>query len=125
MFCPQCKAEYREGFYRCSDCDIDLVDSLPPEPPPEYVDFQPILATFNTGDIAVIKSILDGEEITYYFLGEHINLVRPLGDPARLMVRSDQVETAIELLKDLKFSFTALNVHDEEEVVDDENDEDT
>ncbi len=125
MFCPQCKTEYREGFTRCADCDIDLVDSLPPEPEPEYVDFKPILATFNPGDIAVIESILDGEDITYYFQGEHINLVRPLGDPARLMVRSDQVETAIELLKDLKFSFTALNVHDEEEIVDDEKDEET
>jgi len=29
MFCPQCRAEYREGFFRCSDCDIPLVDQLP------------------------------------------------------------------------------------------------
>ena len=29
MFCPQCRAEYREGFFRCSDCDITLVDQLP------------------------------------------------------------------------------------------------
>jgi hypothetical protein len=28
MFCPQCKAEYRSGFARCSDCDVDLVDHL-------------------------------------------------------------------------------------------------
>jgi len=28
MFCPQCQAEYREGFFRCSDCDIPLVDQL-------------------------------------------------------------------------------------------------
>src|SRR5262245_51224827 len=28
MFCPQCQAEYREGFARCSDCDIPLVDQL-------------------------------------------------------------------------------------------------
>lgn len=26
MFCPQCKAEYRPGFSRCSDCDVDLVE---------------------------------------------------------------------------------------------------
>jgi hypothetical protein len=25
MFCPQCNAEYRPGFTRCSDCDVDLV----------------------------------------------------------------------------------------------------
>jgi hypothetical protein len=32
MFCPQCKAEYRTGFTRCSDCDVDLVERLPVEP---------------------------------------------------------------------------------------------
>lgn len=25
MICPQCQAEYRDGFSRCADCDIDLV----------------------------------------------------------------------------------------------------
>ncbi|PYT54911.1 MAG: hypothetical protein DMG43_04740 [Acidobacteria bacterium] len=29
MFCPQCKAEYRQGFTRCADCDVDLVYTLP------------------------------------------------------------------------------------------------
>ena len=33
MFCPQCGAEFRPGFTRCSDCDVDLVDELPDEPP--------------------------------------------------------------------------------------------
>ena len=28
MFCPQCRAEYRPGFSRCSDCDVDLVEEL-------------------------------------------------------------------------------------------------
>lgn len=27
-FCPVCKAEYREGFYRCSDCEVELVADL-------------------------------------------------------------------------------------------------
>src|SRR2546427_4627501 len=30
MICPHCKAEYRQGFTRCADCDLDLVH--------EYVD---------------------------------------------------------------------------------------
>jgi len=25
MICPRCGADYREGFSRCSDCDVDLV----------------------------------------------------------------------------------------------------
>jgi hypothetical protein len=29
MICPQCKAEYRPGFTRCADCDVDLVWELP------------------------------------------------------------------------------------------------
>jgi hypothetical protein len=31
MFCPVCKAEYREGFHECSDCHVALVDLLPPK----------------------------------------------------------------------------------------------
>ena len=30
-FCPSCKCEYRPGFTRCSDCDIELVESLTEE----------------------------------------------------------------------------------------------
>lgn len=30
MYCPQCRVEYRPGFRRCSDCDVDLVPQLPP-----------------------------------------------------------------------------------------------
>jgi hypothetical protein len=30
MFCPNCRAEYRPGFARCSDCDVELVENLPP-----------------------------------------------------------------------------------------------
>ena len=29
MFCPECRAEYRPGFTRCSDCDVPLVERLP------------------------------------------------------------------------------------------------
>ncbi len=29
MFCPLCHAEYRQGFTRCSDCDVPLVNAQP------------------------------------------------------------------------------------------------
>ena len=29
MFCPVCQAEYRQGFTRCADCDVELVWELP------------------------------------------------------------------------------------------------
>ena len=28
MFCPICNAEYRQGFLRCSDCGVELVETL-------------------------------------------------------------------------------------------------
>ncbi len=30
MYCPQCKTEYRQGFTRCTDCDVELVYEPPP-----------------------------------------------------------------------------------------------
>jgi len=33
MFCPDCGAEYRSGFARCSDCHVELVEILPPANP--------------------------------------------------------------------------------------------
>jgi hypothetical protein len=31
IFCPECKAEYRPGFTRCPDCEVDFVEVLPEE----------------------------------------------------------------------------------------------
>jgi hypothetical protein len=31
MFCPVCKAEYRQGFTTCADCEVALVPALPGE----------------------------------------------------------------------------------------------
>jgi hypothetical protein len=32
LFCPKCHAEFRPGFTRCDECDVELVDELPREP---------------------------------------------------------------------------------------------
>jgi hypothetical protein len=29
MICPECMAEYREGFARCANCGVELVERLP------------------------------------------------------------------------------------------------
>jgi hypothetical protein len=86
MFCPKCRAEYREGFNMCADCNIELVGELPPEPKPEFVDYEQVLATYNPADIPLIKSILDTEGITYFFKGEYFTYMSPLVD---LLIQSD------------------------------------
>ncbi|MGE5352597.1 MAG: DUF2007 domain-containing protein [Syntrophothermus sp.] len=111
MFCPRCKAEYREGFTRCSDCGVDLVEKLPEE---NYsidpdVQFVEVLRTLNLVDIAFIKSVLDSEGIHYFIKGDIIQNMNPLVDPAILMVLGDEVPKAQELLKDLNLSYTRFN----------------
>jgi hypothetical protein len=32
MWCPSCRDEFRAGFTRCADCDVDLVATRPPAP---------------------------------------------------------------------------------------------
>ena len=109
MFCPNCGGEYREGFTECADCHVALVLEPPPPPPePEYVEYEPVLATYNPGDIAVIKAVLESEGITYFFDGEFFNMVRPLVRPANLLVRKDQVQKAREAVKGLKLAYFAL-----------------
>ena len=110
MFCPKCKAEYREGFYTCADCNVDLVKELPPEKKPEFVDYEEVLFTYNPADIAMIKSILDAEGITYFVKGEHFTYVSPLADPVRLMVKKEQVVEAKSLLKELNLSYMGINL---------------
>ncbi len=100
MYCPICRAEYREGFTECTDCDVDLVDKLAPLP--EIPGFVKLATIFSEGDIAVIKSSLDKVEIEYYFQGEQSHRLAPVPLGARLMVREDYKREAESILKELE-----------------------
>jgi hypothetical protein len=127
MICPNCKAEYREGFTRCNDCDVYLVNSLPeiketsveePQVTKEDINedltFVPVLSTFNLGDIALLKSIMDDQGIEYFLQGENTSYIRAYMDPTILMVREDQVEITKELLKDFDLKFTVFGTNNKD-----------
>lgn len=110
MFCPNCRSEFRPGFTTCSDCQILLVEQLPeeseePEEGGEQIEFRPVLSTFNNGDIAFIKSVLDKEGIRYYFQGENFHYIRPAVEPAILLVEAGRIEDVRDLLRDLNLRF--------------------
>jgi hypothetical protein len=108
MFCPNCRAEYKEGITHCADCKAELVDSLPePEDELEYIK---VLQTLNEGDIALIKSIWDGAEIDYNVYGENFNVIGPVSVGARFFVRKDQAEDAAELLQGMDLHILALSI---------------
>lgn len=62
-----------------------------------------VFSTYNPGDIALIKSILDGEDIRYFFQGENTNLMVGGGSYARLLVAEDQIDRVQDILKELEF----------------------
>ena len=110
MFCPQCRAEYREGFFRCADCDIPLVDQLPVDRPvtnrqpssetdhPELV----VLRTFPTvieADLA--KSALDSVGIDSMVRSDNKGGQTPglaFSQGVELLVRADDVAAANDML---------------------------
>ncbi|MBN1365168.1 MAG: DUF2007 domain-containing protein [Syntrophaceae bacterium] len=105
MFCPKCKSEYREGFYKCSDCGTDLVYHLSPEVSDNSVseEFVEVFSTYQQGDIAFIKSVFEGEGITYFFQGESSIMLIAAGAYARLLVKADEADKARNILRDLGF----------------------
>lgn len=98
MYCPNCRSEYRVGFTSCKDCDVGLVIELSPEEEPEFVDLVEVLTMADAGQIPLIKSILEAEEIPYLAQGENFNLGRNMA--VRFLVPKDYLKMAREILVD-------------------------
>ncbi len=108
MFCPKCGKEYKKDIYICAKCRLSLVPELPPRPTNEsqkLAEFEEILFTPSSGDMALIKSLLDSEGIVYRFRGEFFSSEHRYVQPARLMVRVDQVEEVKEILEGLNIIY--------------------
>ena len=75
-----------------------------------------LLKTFSQVDVAMIKSLLDGN-VDYYFKDENFMSIRPLLEPAILMVREDYVDEVRELLSDFELNYLGVSIKgaDEEE----------
>ncbi|MFZ0521398.1 MAG: hypothetical protein WAL95_10265 [Candidatus Acidiferrales bacterium] len=68
MFCPNCKAEYRDGFTRCSDCDVALVSQLDDAEGESSSPSRPELlwTGIDEGLAAHIESALDSAKISHH-----------------------------------------------------------
>jgi hypothetical protein len=109
MICPVCKAEYRPGFYRCADCDVELVQELPaealvaPEPAaaPGDPDEDPFCSFWSGDDPRIhaeLCEILDRESIPHKTLRREDHLFRiskyamfQIGIPFSMFERAEAV----------------------------------
>ena len=87
MYCPECGAEYREGFDRCTDCDVALVHEPPTPEDHEATPYVTVFETSETDVIPVIKSILRGAEIPFNTKGEAMMNLFPSDLLGRVMSR--------------------------------------
>ena len=108
MFCPQCKAEYRSGFVKCSDCDIALVDELPEnrrtgKARAELDDVELVVVrTYSTVvDAELAKTALESVGIDSMVRSDNEGSQSPgltFSRGAELLVRQDDVEAAEDIL---------------------------
>src|SRR5436305_610504 len=100
LFCPQCKGEYRPGFVRCADCDIQLVAELPSEiakrGSASNSVLVPVLVTANTSLLAAVTSVLNTAGIRNV---EERPAPPGKGVPIRLLVPQGRFEEATILLE--------------------------
>jgi hypothetical protein len=105
MFCPQCGSGYQEGFTRCSDCEVDLVATLPPEPD-HSAEYVPVTSAEGQLQIDQIRSFLESNGIPSTVRGESIRNVYGFTlnglATAEVLVPKEQAEVAMELLKEVE-----------------------
>jgi hypothetical protein len=103
MFCPECSAEYREGFAQCSDCDVPLVAALPPEEM-DVIRSSEEATVFVTRDMVeaeTVKELLEANGVDAYIAGESSPLPGVPGE-VRLIVNSQHAELAHEILEEAR-----------------------
>ena len=85
-------------------------------------EFKEIYKTFNPADIAFIRSLLESNDVVYYVNNENSSMVGGItfAEPMRIMVESEQFESAQELLKDFKGNYSKFIGAKELEEEDDE-----
>jgi hypothetical protein len=71
MYCPQCRAQYREGFTECADCRVALLAGAPPEPTPDPgLELVSILETGDSFALSLAKASLEAAGIPYVVVGD-------------------------------------------------------
>ena len=114
-FCPLCGAEYREGFDRCHDCDVELVDELPPEEEWDPTDWVTVEEAHDEATAAIIEGFLLERGMTVRVLSRRdrdlASSLRGLGMMA-VQVPTEDMDRALEALAEHDDNATAWDFDD-------------
>ncbi len=112
MICPNCKAEYREGYTVCVDCEVPLVETLPADEQPEpEIELVTVFDTGEPADVLVAKSLLEAEGIEFFAKDEGVQDLfgagrlgsgfNTMAGQVEIQVRPEDADRARQLLERL------------------------
>ena len=114
MFCPECEAEYREGFTECSDCGVALVATLEPKGPREEIvpGLTALMETTDPVELAEVVDRLEKASVPYVVeAGTALSLLDGRDEEdeyaqwqARLSVATELVERATRIVEQARRS---------------------
>ena len=107
VYCPECRAEYRDGFTECSDCRVPLVAEKPTEnkgPGIPDLEWVTVLEGTDRLVLASAKGLLEEVGIPFYVLGDEMGPRLAMVDEFihpwwRVQVGLDREEEVQKLLK--------------------------
>ena len=102
-FCPNCEAEYREGFTVCPDCNVELVAELTEENKThDTSEGEPVpLQSFKTGaEAEMVRELLEQNGIRSFVEGGDFAVIpSSFSQEVVLMVDERDLDRAIEIYK--------------------------
>lgn len=119
-WCPKCRSEYKEGFTKCSDCNVDLVEKPEGNPNDEGFDDKRLLITANDEfEAEIVTSLLESNGI------QTIKISRGDGDFQKVYMGMNTAGTDIYVWeKDYGFAQQLLEARIDELIEDVGNGED-
>jgi hypothetical protein len=117
MFCPVCKAEYRKGFTRCSDCDVALVETLETAnaAAPEQMNAVMLWSGTDSGAFVAVRDALDWAKIFHFAQSRESGVFPNLkGQPYSIFVNKEDYPAAEAVLQTVPVAVETADTEDEQ-----------
>lgn len=122
MICPECESEYREGYVRCAECEVDLIEPQAVEPDVALVK---VYDSGNPALVPLFESMLADAGIEFMTSGQALQDLFGMGrlgagynsiaGPVEFYVREDAAEEARAIAASLEQSEPVLEPSADEE----------
>jgi len=98
-YCPKCRAEYRDGFTQCADCQELLINNLPPiEKPKSHPQPVKVFVAMYPTEATIVKSMLESSGLSPIIFDEMTIALQPFYSTAiggvKILVPEDEAEDA-------------------------------